>query len=162
MTGSTANGGGPGDIAYNWQTNATNPLFSDVSPACGNNVLLNSGITATQCAITGVNPNLRSPYVTTWTLVLEHAITNNLGLEVAYVGNHGTKLISLTDVNEPPIGAGWTTGTKAACLSASECSGRLRQLLAQLSSRTSRPALQRKVSVPELHRHTGKRRYLEL
>ncbi len=83
-------------------------------------VLLNSGITPTQCAITGVNPNLRSPYVTTWTLVLEHAITNNLGLEVAYVGNHGTKLISLTDVNEPPIGAGWTTGTKAACLSASD------------------------------------------
>jgi hypothetical protein len=119
LTGSTANGGGPGDIAYNWQTNATNPLFSDVSPACGNNVLLNSGITATQCAITGVNPNLRSPYVTTWTLVLEHAITNNLGLEVAYVGNHGTKLISLTDVNEPPIGAGWTpgpSGTIAACL----------------------------------------------
>ena len=77
---------------------------------------LSSGITPTQCAITGVNPNLRSPYVTTWTLVLEHAITNNLGLEVAYVGNHGTKLISLTDVNEPPIGAGWTAAAKAACL----------------------------------------------
>ncbi len=118
LTGSTANGGGPGDIAYNWQTNATNPLFSDVSPACGdNNVTVKAtGITATQCAITGVNPNLRSPYVTTWTLVLEHAITNNLGLEVAYIGNHGTKLISLTDVNEPPIGAGWTQAAVSSCL----------------------------------------------
>ena len=97
LKGSTTNGGGPGDIAYDWQTNATNPLFSDVSPACGDgNVPVHAtGITPTQCAISGVNPNLRSPYVTTWTLVLEHAITNNLGLEVAYVGNHGTKLISL-------------------------------------------------------------------
>src|SRR4029077_20642256 len=110
LKGSTANGGGPGDIAYNWQTNATNPLFSDVSPACGDgNVLVKAtGITPTQCAITGVNLNLRSPYVATWTLRFVHPITNTPGLQVAYVGNHGTKLTFLTDVNDPPIGAGWT------------------------------------------------------
>jgi hypothetical protein len=59
---------------------------------------------------------LRSPYISTWTLSLERAITNNLGLEIAYIGNHGTKLISMTDVNEAPIGSGWTSNAMSTCI----------------------------------------------
>jgi hypothetical protein len=34
-------------------------------------------------------------------------ITNNLSVTVGYVGNHGTKLLGLTDINQPPVGAGY-------------------------------------------------------
>jgi hypothetical protein len=61
------------------------------------------------CNILGVNRNLRSPYISTWTLGIQRAITNNMSLEVAYVGNHGTKLLGVVNVNQPPIGTGWTT-----------------------------------------------------
>jgi hypothetical protein len=116
--GSAVNGNSPGDIAYQWGNNGPNTPLFNIAPACGDNTYTNpaTGFTPTQCAIAGVNPNLRSPYVTTWTLSLERAITNNLGLEIAYIGNHGTKLISMTNINEPPIGAGWTAAAKAACL----------------------------------------------
>jgi hypothetical protein len=42
-----------------------------------------------------------------WTLDLQRSITTNLSLDIAYVGNHGTKLLGLTDLNQPPVGAGW-------------------------------------------------------
>jgi hypothetical protein len=117
-TGAAVKGNKPGDIAFDWVNNGpSTPLFS-IAPACGDNTFTvqATGYTPTQCAIAGVNPNLRSPYVTTWTLSLERAITNNLGLELAYIGNHGTKLISMNDINEAPIGSGWTPAAKASCL----------------------------------------------
>jgi hypothetical protein len=33
-------------------------------------------------------------------------LTNNLSLEVAYLGNHGVKLLGLQDLNAPPLGGG--------------------------------------------------------
>jgi hypothetical protein len=33
-------------------------------------------------------------------------LTNNLSLEVAYLGNHGVKLLGLQDLNAPPLGSG--------------------------------------------------------
>ena len=115
--GSALTGAAPGDIANNWANNGPNtPLFS-IAPACGDRtVTLSTGFTPGPCTIYGVDPNLRSPYVTTWTLSLDHAITNNLGVEVAYIGDHGTKLISMTDVNEAPLGSGWTPAARTACL----------------------------------------------
>jgi hypothetical protein len=64
----------------------------------------------------GVEKNLRTPYVTTWSLGVQRALTNNLSLDVTYVGNHATKLLGLSDLNQPPVGAGWTAAVKAACL----------------------------------------------
>jgi hypothetical protein len=37
-------------------------------------------------------------------------------LEVGYVGNHGTKMIGLQNLNQPPVGAGWTPAAIATCL----------------------------------------------
>src|SRR5258708_936901 len=65
------------------------------------------------CAITGVDPNLRRPYAGSWNLSLQHAFSNELSLQVAYVGTHGTGLIGLNDINAPLPGSGWLTG--AAC-----------------------------------------------
>ena len=102
-----------------WQTNGpNNPLFGSIAPACGDGTPLKTPVagvigTPTPCFAVGVDPNLRSPYVSTWTVDLQRAITNNLSLEVGYVGNHGTKMIGLENLNQPPVGAGWTPAAVA-------------------------------------------------
>ena len=35
-----------------------------------------------------------------WNLNIQHSITNNLVLQVGYVGNEGTKLLSIYDINQ--------------------------------------------------------------
>jgi hypothetical protein len=47
-----------------------------------------------------VNPNLRTPYITNWNLSVTRAFTNNLSLEVGYVGNRGTNLTGFSDINQ--------------------------------------------------------------
>jgi len=74
------------------------------------------------CPIMTVDRNLTTPYVWNWTVNLQHAFTPNLSLEAAYVGNRGTNLTGIRDINQPPVGSGWTTnqpgsaGTLTACL----------------------------------------------
>ena len=82
----------PGTVKYNWANNGpNNPLYS-ASPACGDgSVTLPSGFTPQPCNILGTARNLRSPYVAKWNLDVQRAITNDLTLDVAYVGNHGPK-----------------------------------------------------------------------
>ncbi len=68
------------------------------------------------CAITGVDPNFHRPYAGSWNLSIQRVITNDLSLQVAYVGTHGTGLIGLNDINAPLPGSGWLTGaTPTAC-----------------------------------------------
>ena len=55
---------------------------------------------ATPCDILGVNRNLRTPYVTNWNLNIQQRLGNNMALQVAYVGNKGTKLYSIYDINQ--------------------------------------------------------------
>jgi hypothetical protein len=62
------------------------------------------------CPIMSVDRNLTTPYVWNWTLSLQHALTPNLTMEIAYVGNHGVNLTGIRDINQPPVGSGWTTG----------------------------------------------------
>jgi hypothetical protein len=59
------------------------------------------------CNTEAVDPNLRTPYISTWTLTVQRAITNDLSLEVAYVGNHGTKLLGFANINQPPLGSSY-------------------------------------------------------
>jgi hypothetical protein len=69
------------------------------------------------CPIMTVNRNLTSPYVWNWTFSMQHAITPNLSLEMAYVGNHGGSLTGIRDINQPPVGSGWPAANIAACTS---------------------------------------------
>jgi hypothetical protein len=48
-----------------------------------------------------MNRNFRTPYVENWTLGIQHAFSGKLGLDVTYVGNHGTKLPGVVDLNQP-------------------------------------------------------------
>jgi hypothetical protein len=75
---------------------------------------LNSAPTNKPCSITGVDPNLRRPYASSWNLSLQHSFSNDLSLQVAYVGTHGTGLIGLNDINAPLPGSGWLTGATAS------------------------------------------------
>lgn len=56
--------------------------------------------TGTPCAVLGVNPNIRTPYVTNWNLGIQHAFTNNTSLDLSYVGTHGTKILGVRDINQ--------------------------------------------------------------
>ena len=111
-----------GTLTGNWKaqtaacvsggTTACGSIFpaSIFSLQCGD-----GGADPAQCNTEAVDPNLRSPYVGTWTLDLQRAITNNLSLDVAYVGNHGTKFLGFQDINQPLIGAGFPAGELASC-----------------------------------------------
>lgn len=62
-----------------------------------------------------VDRNLTTPHVWNWNLSLQHALTPNLTLEMAYVGNRGSKLTGIRDINQPPVGSGWPAANVAAC-----------------------------------------------
>ena len=55
---------------------------------------------ANPCSILGMDRNLRTPYVYHWNVNVQHAFNNNLSLEVAYVGNHGSSLSGIRDINQ--------------------------------------------------------------
>ena len=86
LAGSSLNWNGPGTV------------FPNTPLDCG----------ANPCSILGIEPNLRTPWVYDWTVNVQHAFTNNLSLEVAYVGNHGEDLVSIRDLNQAAEGSGWT------------------------------------------------------
>ena len=56
-----------------------------------------------------MDPNLATPYVETWTLSIQHSIASGLVLDVAYVGNHGVKLLGRHEDNQPYAGQVWNT-----------------------------------------------------
>jgi hypothetical protein len=58
---------------------------------------------ATLCSIFGVAPHITTPYVTSWNVNIQHAFGNQVSLEVAYVGNHGTNLMGVRDINQPVV-----------------------------------------------------------
>ena len=90
-----------GTIKYNWLNNSANTPVYSTSAVCGDGtVRLPSGLTPQPCTIMGVDRNLRTPYVSKWNLDIQHAITHDLSIDVAYVGNHGTKLVGLLDLNQ--------------------------------------------------------------
>ena len=75
-----------------------------------------AGVTPTQCATQGVNPNFVQPYVVAWNLDVQRAITNNFTIDLAYVGTHGGNETDWVDINSPVIGAGWDATAVTNCL----------------------------------------------
>ena len=57
-----------------------------------------------------LTPSFRTPYVETWTLGIQHAIVNNVVLNVSYVGNHGVNLTGKANPNQPLDGSAWGHG----------------------------------------------------
>ena len=129
------NGETPGAIPFNWANNSPTTALYNFVPYCGDaNTavpagLPNAGYKPAQCNVIAATRNLRTPYVENYTLDVQHAITHNLSIDVGYVGNHGTKLLSALDVNQPScstpgitpcatgsVGPGWDTTAVTNCL----------------------------------------------
>ncbi|HKE07044.1 MAG TPA: TonB-dependent receptor [Candidatus Acidoferrum sp.] len=55
---------------------------------------------ASPCNILAVNRNLRTPYVTTWSLNIQRQLFSEGSINIGYVGNKGTKLYSVIDINQ--------------------------------------------------------------
>jgi len=73
----------------NWST--AGPVFESTAASCSS---------GSPCDILAVNPNLRTPYVTTWSLNLQQQVFSSGSFSVGYVGNKGTKLYSVFDINQ--------------------------------------------------------------
>jgi len=90
---------------------AINPPASPIPWAQGVSVFGNyvgassSCSAALPCNIGGVQSHLEYPEVLNWNFGVQHAITNNLTLEVSYVGTHGQHLLSSADINQPLPGS---------------------------------------------------------
>jgi hypothetical protein len=133
-----------GTIAHGWANNSpTTPIFNFVA-ACGDGKTTLSGsggLTPPQCNAIMVNPDLRTPYVSNWSVSIQRSLTSNLSLDVSYVGNHGTKLIGALDINQAPLqavtvpangttiptaftvmtGPGWTGAALSTCAAGGAC-----------------------------------------
>ena len=102
-------------IKANWANNSANQPLYTPTPLCGDgNTPVASvplaGVVPAQCNIMGVDHNLRTPYITTWSLGIQRALTSNLSIDVTYVGNHATKLVGLSDLNQPRSSDGFSPG----------------------------------------------------
>ena len=107
---------GSGDTAGGNITTGNITVFPnfpwDNGPIYGDTTTINCFNSA--CPIMSVDRNLTTPYVWNWTFSMQHALTPNLTLEMAYVGNHGGNLTGIRDINQPPVGSGWDTGPMGA------------------------------------------------
>jgi Carboxypeptidase regulatory-like domain len=111
---------GNGGLTAGWQAQTT-ACVSGGTTACGSvfpaplftlqcgdgSTPVGQSFPALPCNTEAVDPNLRLPYVSTWSLGIQRAITNDLSIDISYVGNHGTKFLGFTDINQPPLGTGW-------------------------------------------------------
>ena len=100
------NGGAQAALSAAWKSNGATPIFQTGGAVCGDGSADTSatpvfgGLPTTPCTIFGVDRNLRTPYVSNWNLGIQRQLTNNMSLDVSYVGNHGTKLIGFRDINQ--------------------------------------------------------------
>jgi len=79
---------------------------------------LPAGYVPTPCNFGTFAPMYRLPSAAEFQLDVQRAVTNNLTVDVAYVGNRGFKELSWSDLNQPPLGTGWNTPWTATQLTA--------------------------------------------
>ena len=92
---------------------ANGPLYGGSTINCFRSCQWQSG---SPCPIMTVDRGLTTPYVWNWTLNVQHAFTTNLSIEAAYVGNHGSNLTGIRDINQPPVGSGGPAAAITACI----------------------------------------------
>jgi len=86
--------------SLNWFASGSNTIFPTGPINC-------SATTGSPCTIMGITQNFKTPYVYNWNLNIQQALNTKVTLEAAYVGNHGSKLLGIHDINQPAVGAGW-------------------------------------------------------
>jgi len=87
--------------------------------------------------------SFRSPYTQNWNLNVQHKLVENASLEVGYVGSKGSRLVRLTDWNEPDA-------------SSSRPNGKFNAMDALMPSSSSNyDALQASMRIQNAHRFSG-------
>jgi hypothetical protein len=94
-------------------------VFPYFTPKCGDGV----GSNPSPCDLLAVDPNLKNPYVLNYNLSITHTFGSNFSMEVGYVGNLGRRLLSFTDINQAPLGAGWCVNNLTPAQVADACAG---------------------------------------
>jgi len=92
-----------------------------------------------QCTIQATDQNLKNAYVFSYSLGIQHSITNDLSLQVDYVGNHAAKLIGMNYTNTPALGAGYCMNPDGSVFSAAQKAG-VAALITKLGSGNPCPA----------------------
>ncbi|MGH9499114.1 MAG: TonB-dependent receptor domain-containing protein [Terriglobales bacterium] len=54
-----------------------------------------------ECDIFSFDRNLKTPYIENYNLNVQHQITNNVAIQVGYVGSQGHRLLRFFDINQP-------------------------------------------------------------
>ncbi len=91
-------------------SSALNPLFTNLVPQCGNGLAPVNPVAGAPlldpppCSGQGYAPNFHlSPYAF-WNLNVQHAFTNNISLDVGYVGSRTWYASSTYNLNQPAFG----------------------------------------------------------
>ena len=64
--------------------------------------------------ITSIQHNIKTPNTQVWTLNLQQELGRKFVFQIGYVGNHSIHQLQLLDINQPPVGSGWTPAAIAA------------------------------------------------
>jgi hypothetical protein len=99
------------NLAWKDQSTAIYPSSVTGAVQCGDGVGNDPG----PCDTFALERNFRTPYVENWTLGIQHAFSGKLSLDATYVGNHAVKLPGVVDLNQPPVGSGWSLAEITAC-----------------------------------------------
>jgi hypothetical protein len=113
-SGTQANAHSPDRLSFttnqfNWSQ--AGPIFPLSNLQVINGVTY-TGVTCTsakRCDTGSNDPNYKMTQSIQWNLDVQRAITNNLTVDVAYVGVHGYNETEWSDLNQPALGAGWNT-----------------------------------------------------
>ncbi len=85
--------------------------------SCGNGNFVTGSTTLVNpppCTLHSINLKFDQAYFMYRSVGIQHAFTNNLSIEVNYVGSRGAKLNNLENVNAPTLGAKTGSGTAGA------------------------------------------------
>jgi len=90
---------GFGGSALNWSL--AGPIFPPGQIGSSQGFKCGDGLNGhpAPCNITAIARNIVPPRVETWTLSIQHKLTNNFTLEVNYIGDHSNNLVGVQDVN---------------------------------------------------------------
>jgi hypothetical protein len=94
-------------------------VFPSVAAKCGDGVLG----APLPCDLMSVDPNLKLPYILNYNVSVQHQFGSNLSLQVAYVGNHGYRLLNFADINQAPLGASYCLNSLTPAQMADACAG---------------------------------------
>ena len=99
---------GPSQLTWNGSSKGGATIYPSnlvQQVACGDGLTFGAVTDAGPCDIFAMSRNYKTPFVTTWTLGMQHAFSGKLSLDVAYVGNHGSKLTGIQDINQAALGS---------------------------------------------------------